>query len=184
VDTLPTPFIPQSSSNGGVINGQEVKWDNITLQDGVTQNFTITFNVTTDPCYAGAEYTNTVKLTGPNGETLTDCCGCPIQNPSASFSTYVNDPSNAITDSSKTANPSSIEVDCSTDTGSYTNPSGNSDSHNDRRYTVEYDFNTGTNAPSSWSGIIFEDQLNNNQYTNSSIANIEVQVDCGSGFNG
>ncbi|MGC8943033.1 MAG: hypothetical protein ACP5KX_02855, partial [Caldisericia bacterium] len=182
IDTLPQPFIPQSASDGGQINGQQVKWDDITLQDGVTKNLTITFDVTVDPCYAGQEYTNTVQLTGPNGETLTDCCGCSISNVSSSFSTYINDPTLAIIDSRKSVNPSSIEIDCSTDTGSYTNPSGNSDSHNDRRYTVEFDFNTGSNAPSSWNGIIFRDQLNNNQYTNSSIANIVIEVDCGSGY--
>ncbi|MCX8094900.1 MAG: hypothetical protein N3D74_01730, partial [Caldisericia bacterium] len=182
IDTLSSPFVPQSASDGGQINGQQVKWDNITLQNGVTKNLIITFNVSNDPCFAGNEYANTVQLTGPNGETLQDCCGCTIQNVSASFSTYINNPALAIVDSRKYVNPSSIEIDCSTDTGQYTNPSQNPDSHNDRRYTVEFDFNTGTNAPSTWNGIIFRDQLNNNQYTNSQIANIEVYVDCGSGY--
>ena len=182
IDNLPIPFIPISASNGGQINGQQVKWDNINLQDGVPLNLTITFNVSNDPCYAGYEYTNIVQITGPNGETLTDCCGCPIQNVSARWSTYINNPSLAIVDSRKFVNPSSIEIDCSTDTGPYTNPSQNPDNHNDRRYTVEWDFNTGSNAPSTWNGIIFRDQLNNNQYTNSNIANIVVQVDCGSGY--
>lgn len=182
VDTLPSPFIPQSASDGGQINGQQVKWDDITLQDGVAKDLIITFNVSNDPCFAGNEYTNTVQLTGPNGETLTDCCGCPISNVSAGWSTFINDPAVAIADSRKSVSPSSIEIDCSNDTGPYTNPSGNSESHNDRRYTVEFDFKTGNNAPSTWNGIIFRDQLNNNQYTNSSIANIVVQVDCGSGY--
>ncbi|BAL80367.1 DUF7619 domain-containing protein [Caldisericum exile] len=187
-DTLPNPFIPQSASDSGQINGQTVIWDNIILQDGVLKKLTITFNVSTEPCYAGQEYTNTVQITGPNGETLTDCCGCPIQNVSATWKTYVNDPSLAIVDSKKSASPSSIEIDCSTDVGPYTNPSGNADSHNDRRYTVEYDFNTGTNAPSSWNNtdgngghIIFRDQLNNNQFTNAQIGNVKIEVSCDGG---
>ncbi|MGC8756898.1 MAG: hypothetical protein ACP5QX_00400, partial [Caldisericaceae bacterium] len=181
-DTLPTPFIPQIASNSGSINGQTVTWSSVILQNGVTQNFTITFNITTDPCYAGQTYTNSVNLSAVGGGSLVDCCGCTIANASSSFATYVNDPASAIVDSRKTANPSSIEIDCSTGVGTYTNPSGNSDSHNDRRYTVDYDFNTGANAPSSWNGIIFRDQLNNSQYTNSSIANILIEVDCGSGY--
>jgi len=68
----------------------------------------------------------------------------------------VNDPALAIVNSNKTVTPSSIEVDCSTDEGAYTNPSGNLDPHNDRRYSVEFDFNSGDNAPSSWNGIIFK----------------------------
>ena len=176
-DTLPDPFIPQAASNGGSINGQNVKWDNVTFQDGIPQTFTVGFDVTNEPCFAGQDYTNTVYLTGPNGEALKDCCGCAIPNTSASFSTYVNDPALAIVNSNKTVDPSSIEVDCSTDESAYTNPSGNSDPHNDRRYTVEFDFNTGDKAPSSWGGIVFRDQLNNNQFTSSSIANISVEVD-------
>jgi len=141
VDNLPAPFIPQSASNGGSINGQEVKWDNLTLEDSVTYNFTITFNVTDDPCYAGQEYTNTVNVLDSNGGSITDCCGCSIANSSASFSTYVNDPARAIIDSAKSVNLSSIEIDCSTTVDT---------NNNNRRYTVEYQFNTGTSAPSNW----------------------------------
>ncbi|MEF3245299.1 MAG: DUF11 domain-containing protein [Caldisericaceae bacterium] len=176
-DTLPDPFIPNGANNGGTINGQTVTWSNVTFQDGVPQTFTITFDVTSDPCYAHNTYTNEVTLSN-----LTDCCGCPISGTNATYATYINDPASTITDSSKSVDYEDIEVDCSTDTNPYTNPSGNPDDHNNRRYTVEYDFNTGSNAPSSWSGIIFRDELNNNQFTNADIANILVEVDSGLGF--
>ena len=182
-DTLPAPFIPQSADNGGTINGQTVTWSNITLSDGSQQTFHITFNVTDDSCDAHKEYTNTVNLSGAGGGTLTDCCNCPISGTSASFNTYVNDPASTIVSSSKSADNPTIEIDCSQDTGAYTNPSGNSDSHNDRRYTTEYDFvASNVYAPTTWNGITFTDELQDNQYTNDSIANIDVEVDCGSGF--
>ncbi len=181
-DTLPDPFIPKSADNGGTINGQTVEWDNVTLQDGQTQTFHITFDVTTDSCYAHDEYTNTVNLSGG----ATDCCGCDIPGASASFSTYINDPASTIRNSSKDVDNPTVEVDCSTDTNSYTNPSGNPDSHNNRRYTTEYDFVTSdVYAPTSWNNtdgngghIVFYDELQNNQYTNPDIANVDVEVNC------
>ena len=182
-DTLPTPFIPVSTSSGGVIDGQKVTWSNVTLTDGTPQNFSIDFDTVNDSCYAHEDYPNTVNVTAAGGGTLLDCCGCPIAGASASFNTYVNDPGETITYSSKTVDPARIEVDCSTDIDHpYTNPSGNPDQHNNRRYTTEYHFNPGANAPSSWNGITFVDEMQNNQYTNENIAGILVEADCGPGF--
>lgn len=182
-DTVPAAFaIVGTNPSATSTVGQAVTWSNVILTDGTPSIFQISYTVTDSPCAGGREFINTVTVTGPNNTPLLTPCGCPMPVNVSPAHVYVNSPRGAIASSSKTVNPATQEVECSTATTPYANPSGNPDPHNNRLYANTYVFQAGTaSAPSSWSGIIFTETASNLQSISPTFAAAKVEV---SGDNG
>ena len=149
---------------GGIISGNQITWSGEVLAPG--GSFTKTVKLTApDSCGAGTDTSFSTSMTAVN--TLSTCIGCSILlTAGASTSTYIDDYIGPVNSSSKSVqyyNSMISALDAGLTQGEVCTVS---------RYTVTYTFNTGVNAPATWSdtdglglghNITLYDQMNFDQ---------------------